>query len=106
MLEVGQAVDRKAVANHFEVLIKYTQHHFSSEESMLRAAVYAQLNNHAKSHGSFTHFVYDMRNRLTRYIERRTVEEVLEYLKPGLNHHILVKGAAYKSFISQKASIE
>ena len=106
MLEVGQAVDRTAMANHFKELVKYTQYHFSREVSMLRAAGYAQLNNHAKSHGSFTQFVYDMRNRLTRSIERRTAEEVLEYLKRWLNHHILVEDAAYKPFISQNPSIE
>ena len=39
MLEVGQAVDRTAMANHGKELVKSTQYHFSREESMLRAAM-------------------------------------------------------------------
>ena len=41
MLEVGQAVDRTAMANHVKELVKSTQYHFSREESMLRAAMSA-----------------------------------------------------------------
>ena len=99
MLEGEGAVDHQLLARHFKELVTYTQYHFSREESMLRAVNYAQLSGHAKFHGSFTQFVYDMRNRLARSVERSDIEEVMAYLKRWLNHHILVEDAAYNPFI-------
>jgi hemerythrin-like metal-binding protein len=84
--ETDGAVDHAVLAKHFKELMTYTQYHFSCEESMLRAVNYDQLTGHAKFHGSFTQFVYDMRNRMARAIDREAIEEVLDYLKQWLNH--------------------
>lgn len=105
MLEQDEAaVDRTVLARHFKELVMYTQYHFSREESMLRAVNYEHLSSHAKSHGSFTQFVYDMRNRIARAMDRKAIEEVLDYLKKWLNHHILVEDAAYKPYIEDNLS--
>jgi hemerythrin-like metal-binding protein len=104
MLETEANVDHAVMARHFKELVTYTQYHFSREESMLRAVRYEQLSGHTKSHGSFTQFVYDMRNRLAQAVERKTMIEVLNYLKRWLNHHILIEDAAYKPFIQDNLS--
>ena len=100
MLENVAPVDATAMGRHFKELVTYTQYHFSREESMLRATGYDHLAQHMKSHGSFTQFVYDMRGKLARSVDRKTANLVLAYLKRWLNHHILVEDAAYKPFLA------
>ena len=40
---------------------------------MLRPVNYNQLTGHVKFHGSFTQFVYDMRNSMARAIGREAI---------------------------------
>lgn len=103
MLDDGGMIDRRVLAGHFKELVTYTQYHFAREESVLRAVKYAPLAAHMKSHGSFTQFVYDMRDQLNRAVQRRAMEQVLEYLKRWLNHHILIEDAAYRPFVLDNA---
>jgi len=99
-------VDHNGTARLLKDLVTYTQYHFSREESMMQACHFPNLRDHAKEHGGFTQFIYDMRGRLTKGIDRAGLEEVLEYLKAWLNHHILVQDAAYKPYLQGNAEAE
>ena len=96
----GDGPDHQALARLFRDLVTYTQFHFSREERMMQACGYPGHRDHAREHGGFVQFVYDMRNRLARAVERADVEAVLDYLKAWLNHHILVVDAAYRPFFA------
>ena len=98
-------INHRALADLFRELVTYTQYHFSREESVMQACHFPDFADHMREHGGFTQFIYDMRNKLARTVDKATLEEILDYLKAWLSHHILVNDAAYKPFIEGSSEV-
>jgi hemerythrin len=75
-------------------LVKYTQEHFSAEESMLAAAKYPQLTEHQAKHRDFTKQVGEFVSRFERG-ETSLSRDLLTFLRNWLTAHIQGEDSKY-----------
>lgn len=92
---IGKA-DRKSVLDQaFRALIRYTELHFGREESVLSAVNYPALSGHHQQHRDFIDEILDLQKGLDKVGGSDTQQQLLEYLRNWLTHHILVEDKAY-----------
>lgn len=80
----------------------YVRHHFSFEESLLRAAHYQGLEGHIAEHREFERWLRSSRRAVRAGgAEARDIGKIInDYLKDWLRQHILVVDMDYKSVLT------
>jgi len=78
-------VGDEAVSAILDKVIDYTQYHFAHEEEFLRERASPSLEPHAEEHRKLTEQVLAIRQQGASALS----EDVLEFLRDWLTHHIL-----------------
>jgi len=101
--------DVEAVGECLASLRNYAEFHFAREEGVMRACGYSTLSEHQDEHRAFSSQI----TAVTRRFEERepgagTVvnEELLNYLKDWLTHHILVVDMGYRPLVEGNAKAQ
>ena len=81
-----------------EKLVNYTQSHFTSEEALLEARGYGEIEEHKAEHDRFILKIIDLCKRHEN--EEAIALEMLEFLKIWLIHHICRVDRAYLPYFS------
>ena len=96
--------DRNAVTDVLEGLLDYTHNHFIVEEVMFQKYSYPETNEHQAEHTSFTGKMMDW---LTRFEDGEDVNnEVMDFLKDWLIHHICEEDRSYLPFMRAAIAAE
>ena len=82
----------------FERLVGYIDYHFAREEKVMEACEYPLLEGHREEHLGFTQEIRYIRDRYVHGGEVEIGQELLDFLKNWLTHHILIQDMDYRSF--------
>lgn len=100
--QAASEVSGQAVRDCLFALMRYAERHFSREERVMAACGYPQLDEHRERHKRFVGRITKITEALDAGGKRPNVkvgEELLEFLKDWLTHHILIEDMAYKPFV-------
>jgi hemerythrin-like metal-binding protein len=86
------------LAEVFEKLVLYVDYHFAREESVMKACAYPAIDAHREEHKKLAQEIHYFRDRHIRGGEARIGQELLNFLKDWLNHHILMQDMHYKKY--------
>ena len=92
--EEGEAVLHEI----FDKLVAYIDYHFAREEKVMEACEYPLLDGHREDHLRFTQEIQYVRDRYVKSADAEIGQELLDFLKNWLTHHILVQDMDYKTF--------
>ncbi|MEJ2120106.1 MAG: bacteriohemerythrin [Alphaproteobacteria bacterium] len=90
-------------ADTFDRLIEYVERHFVREEAVMQACDYPNERPHRVQHDRFTHEISTIRARYFKDDASEAADELLNFLKTWLRHHILVEDMAYRSYVEGNA---
>ncbi len=96
-LQHGSPTD--VVNEIFDSLIAYFEFHFSREEKVIEACGYPHAKAHQEEHVEFTEHMYQLRGRQLSGAGPAIDNELVDYLKNWLNHHILILDMGYRSYV-------
>jgi len=82
----------------FEQLATYVDYHFAREESVMVACGYPAIESHREEHRQLAQDILDFRKRHTSGGGFQLGEELFDFLKDWLNHHILMQDMHYKKY--------
>ncbi len=80
----------------FDRLVAYIDYHFAREEKVMEACDYPSADDHREEHLRFTQQVRYVRDRYVKGGDARIGQDLLDFLKNWLTHHILVQDMEYK----------
>lgn len=95
--EARQAVVRQCLMG----LMRYAETHFAREEQVMTTCGFPGLEMHRGEHEDFVGQIKQLTDRFENKPEglaKLANEELLEFLKNWLNHHILIEDMAYRPF--------
>jgi hemerythrin-like metal-binding protein len=94
----NEGAKSKIVNETLSELLRYTLIHFSDEEEFMRKAKYPKLDQHIKTHKTFSHkialFCLDVQNG-----KASVTKELLQFLVDWLIGHISSDDQDYKNYI-------
>ena len=99
------AAEPKAVRVCLTRLQRYALIHFGREEKVMTACGFPHLGVHQEEHRAFVLTMQGFNQSLQGdpgALAGRLAEEILDYLKNWLNHHILLEDMAYKPFARER----
>jgi len=82
-------------------LMRYAETHFAREEQVMTTCSFPGLEMHRGEHEDFVGRIRQITDRFENKPEdlaKLVNEELLEFLKTWLNHHILIEDMAYRPF--------
>jgi hemerythrin len=82
-------------------LLRYTEKHFTAEETIMKTAGYAQLPAHIDQHRRFTGKIKDVSAKYKAGSIGMTIE-VLDFLTGWLKQHIIGVDQRYSDFLNAK----
>jgi hemerythrin len=82
-------------------LLRYTEKHFAAEETIMKAAGYAQLLAHIDQHRKFTDKIKDVSAKYKAGGIGMTIE-VLDFLTDWLKRHIIGVDKQYSDFLNAR----
>ena len=94
-LETEQAPE--VLDQTFDRLVAYIDYHFAREEKVMEACGYPSLDEHREEHLSFTRQIRYVRDRYVKGGGEEIGQDLLEFLKNWLTHHILIQDMDYKA---------
>ena len=80
-------------------LVKYTQVHFRTEESLMESHKYPDYNQHKLEHEKLTQTVLEFQSKFQKNEVGLTIE-VMQFLKDWLAKHILGSDKRYAPFLN------
>jgi hemerythrin len=80
-------------------LVKYTQIHFKTEESLMESHKYPEYNQHKLEHERLTETVLDFQAKFQRNEVGLTIE-VMSFLKSWLSKHIMASDQRYGPYLN------
>lgn len=80
-------------------LVKYTQVHFKTEESLMESHKYPEYNQHKTEHEKLTRTVLDFQAKFQKSEVGLTIE-VMQFLKDWLAKHIMASDQRYSPFLN------
>ncbi|OFX11181.1 MAG: hypothetical protein A2516_09390 [Alphaproteobacteria bacterium RIFOXYD12_FULL_60_8] len=95
--EDGQGTEM--VGSALNVLIEYTETHFSREELLLEKGAYPELAEHREEHRRLTQKVRDITERYNAGDTAVCDDALIVFLKDWLTDHILGVDMKYKSYV-------
>ncbi|MDC7222640.1 MAG: bacteriohemerythrin [Spirochaetales bacterium] len=93
---VLQGETEEKVGHFFELLIRYTETHFSQEEALMKESHYPEWEEHHLIHERLTTKVMEL-NRDKRFLYSDTI---WDFLQNWLTEHILVMDRAFAKFLA------
>lgn len=82
-------------------LVKYTQAHFKTEESIMESHQYPEYGHHKSEHDRLTKTVLEFQEKFQRNEVGLTID-VMDFLKDWLCKHILESDKRYGPFLNAK----
>lgn len=98
-MKVGKG--SQVIGQILEAVIRYTQTHFTAEESLMSANGYPEFHRHKLQHQALIRQVSDIQKQLQSGKLTITID-VLEFLKTWLVDHIAGSDRAYGEYLSAK----
>lgn len=89
---------REAISELFHQLIDYAREHFTAEEQILKKVGYPAFTQHKAAHLVYIDTLLSL-NAQYNAEDEAMVEEMINFLKNWLIHHILKMDTAYASYI-------
>ncbi len=99
-MQTGKA--KEALGSILDELIRYTERHFTDEETMLRMKGYSKLAAHHSIHADLTRPVVELRDKFKTSQLSLSIE-VMPFLKNWLASHILTHDQAYAKEFSSRS---
>ena len=103
---INQLADSKENDDPSEVLrqslyslLRYAEFHFAREEKVLTACHFPGMTHHKQEHRAFTGHMQKLAQSLDEGelpVAEIVNQELLNYLKDWLNHHILIEDMSYR----------
>ena len=87
-------------------LMRYAEFHFGREEQVMNACEFPQIDEHKDEHKDFVAEIQALARRFEEDEKGAAAavnEELLDYLKNWLTHHIMIVDMAYRPFIEGRA---
>jgi len=97
--ETGQASD--VVGSVLNVLLEYTETHFTREERLMARGGYPDLDAHIVEHKALRDKVRAIRTRFLQGERSVVGDDVLEFLKDWLTGHILTRDSSYRPWVEK-----
>ena len=101
----GNDADGQVLRQCLFALTRYAEYHFGREEAVMTACRYPELIEHKQEHKDFTKNIHDIASSF-REISPEAVpvvnQELLDYLKTWLLHHIMVIDRAYQPYVTDQ----
>lgn len=85
---------KAALTTIIDDLVRYTESHFTYEETLLRKHGYSGLAAHQEQHRELTRQVYELRDQF-KSGQLMITMDVMRFLKNWLSNHILDRDQAY-----------
>lgn len=86
-----------------EALNRYARFHFAREEQVMTACGFPALGVHRAEHVSFSRTLAAIPERQHG---EKAAQELRDYLRDWLLHHILIQDMAYKPYIAESSDVE
>ncbi len=99
--EAGQKRGHEMLGRILGGLVEYTKTHFTYEEGLMAMHGYPDLENHQAKHRKLVAKVMEFQGRVTANDES-VLEELLQFLKDWLAHHIQGTDKKYVPFLAEK----
>ena len=104
LLEDAEGNDAgRVIAIVMDTLSVYCRYHFAREEQVMNACGFPALTFHRREHEGFCRTIAGMAER---EVDAAAAQELLEYLKAWLLHHILIQDMAYKPYVAETPDID
>ena len=87
----------------FEQLVAYVDYHFAREERVMEACGYPATEAHREEHLKLAQEMHYIRDRYIKGGESQIGQELLDFLKEWLNHHILIQDMHYRKYAEGNA---
>ena len=87
-------------------LMRYAETHFAREETVMKACDFPGLGHHLEEHGDFVGRIQRLTERFDQAPEKQSDvvnDELLQFLKDWLRHHILIEDMAYRPLAEHNA---
>ena len=91
--------DAAALDEIFDRLVAYIDYHFAREEKVMEACEYPLLDSHRDEHLDFTQQIRYVRDRYVKSGDAEIGQELLDFLKNWLTHHILIQDMEYRTYV-------
>lgn len=91
----------QAVAERIDFLLTYASMHFDSEEQLLQAVTYPELEAHKELHRAFKAQLVALQERYLANPSSNVAEELLELSEAWLTQHILGEDMQYKDYLKR-----
>lgn len=111
---INQLAESKRNEDHDEILrqslyslLRYAEFHFAREEKVLAACEFPGMTHHKGEHRAFTEHMRKLAEALDDGelpAAEIVSQELLNYLKDWLNHHILIEDKAYRKLAESNPS--
>jgi hemerythrin-like metal-binding protein len=101
---VAGATDARedVVRRVIDALVLYASFHFEREEKVMAACGFPGMDPHMEEHAAFFRHVNGLRGQIGKTALAALHDDLLEYLRNWLRHHILIQDMAYKPFVEAK----
>ena len=89
---------RQAIRQSLVALRRYAEFHFAREEKVMMACAYPQLEEHQGEHRDFVQRILELTRQFDADPESTAEivnEDLLEFLRDWLSHHIMIEDKAY-----------
>ena len=83
-------------------LMRYAEFHFAREEAVMGACGFPELIGHRKEHEDFTRTIEKIAKTFDQVTDTAALnvnQQLLDFLKNWLNHHIMVIDKSYQPFV-------
>ncbi len=94
---------RRVIDMVMEALNRYARFHFAREEQVMVACGFPALGVHRAEHAGFSRMLAAIPQR---HHGEKAAQELRDYLKDWLLHHILIQDMAYKPYIAESSDVE
>lgn len=96
---------RDAVRQGLVELMRYAEFHFGREQKVMAACLYPSIAHHIEEHGEFVEKIQAIARQFEVDPDQaaaKVTDELREFLRDWLNHHILIEDKAYRPDVEKR----
>lgn len=100
--DAGSASQLEGVRRALVTLRRYAEYHFGREQAVMAICNYPALESHIEEHHDFIEKIRGVSEAFEadpKKVAKHVNEELVEFLKTWLTHHILIEDMAYKPYV-------
>lgn len=87
-------------------LAQYSRYHFEREEKVMAACGYPGIESHKQEHANFSEYIGAVALCFDSDPNAVLGDEVLDFLKNWLTHHVLIQDMAYRPYAEGNAEAD